>query len=457
MLGLLPSRRSCLLGFFLQQVLLPSLHADTLMDYLDVDNMPTWCRGCEKPNYLRDLRIAIADNLYSPTNWMMLGVWSVAAHEVNLGYLSTEVARRLSLLVGVKLSGVANWAIGTMQGNHPHTKVWDEIYSPYLWEPESSMVLDSLSELFLPLLVEKNGQKRLAKKQLGYFIEALSTSQHHISRPADTVSQAMLEMSGFRRAARLEKCWASGDLDPLEAIAARRDREYARVSVRKGVAYVFNPKVASSALRQHLSRDPGGMAPSILGRSAFPRLTWFSFVRDPLKRMVAGFFEIHNGENGHDLCEDYDHSDPARSFCGVGMSPFEADVDSEAHRAAVLRRFDAVLAAIEDGVLLDEHMALQTDRLVLLPERGGTIDFIGDFSTMRADWRDLGRIQRAVLNISLGPLPPRCRVTESSLYKILNISSLPSTLLRRVCQIYRKDYCCLDLPIPLKCRRTLTC
>mmetsp|Transcript_12060 Transcript_12060/g.26290 ORF Transcript_12060/g.26290 Transcript_12060/m.26290 type:complete len:488 (+) Transcript_12060:177-1640(+) len=447
----------------------------TLMDYLDPENMPSWCKDCATPTYLQDLRRSTAANPYASANWMMLAIWSMASGDVELAYFSIEVARRVSSLLGQDMEEQANDNMRRLEEAYPVAVTYRMTRSATLWQPESTVVQEGLTRLFLPVATSLDGKPRLTPQQLSLFTEALAETQDHIPKPIELIPRKMLGLPGLKRAAMLRRCWRTGYFnESIESIASRQFEAYFPSSMYKRLTYVGNYKVGSISQRDFLQRDAAGQAPFVLGRRAFPGHTWFTFARDPLSRIVSVFFEAHGWlcnvcqddveqPEGQERPTTYEIFNPGpgagKLFCRYGMNPWMADLGNKAHRAAVMERFEAMIACIEDGSWEFFMVNPQVERLLLWPEQGGSVDFIGLVSHMSRDWADLSAIQKAAYNIDLDPvgLPPRVHVTKQSLYSLVNVTSMPAQLAKRICYFYRRDYCCMDLPIPRICRGVVDC
>lgn len=187
-------------------------------------------------------------------------------------------------------------------------------------------------------------------------------------------------------------------------------------------------------------------------------MTWFSFVRDPLERLVAAFFEIQRDAFGRDACADavdppsIDIDGPGRGqgFCAAGVNPHTVlRLGGAFDRADVLARFEAMVTALEIGEFRNLHTEPQAPRLLLT--EAGSVDFIGHFGNFEEGWRELGEMQAVMFGVSWPQLPMKQRPTHSTLLNLLNVSSLPRGVTRRICRLYREDYCCLGLRIPLRC------
>mmetsp|Transcript_34155 Transcript_34155/g.72659 ORF Transcript_34155/g.72659 Transcript_34155/m.72659 type:complete len:613 (+) Transcript_34155:193-2031(+) len=437
-------------------------------DLADGNNMPSWCRGCDSTDYLQELQVSVISNLFSTSNWMMLGVWAGVAGDLAFAFACFGAVRRLDVLLGYPPNPRVDSNINDLRVNFPDAEYLTEDIEKGLFRHQSHLFLDITATTLLPRLLDGKGNPRLSRRQLSYFAEALATSQDMIPSPAHAAPPTLAhDLKGLQRAGLLRECWARGVFPPLEEVEARRTEVLSIASLPMAAVYVFNGKVASSALRRTFSGNPGGIAPPQMGRSAYPRLTWFSFVRDPLERLVSGFFEVHRYGHERDACQDApvdpgaqtgdpDGPGAGRGFCRFGINPLRAAANNEAHRREVLNRFEAMVSDLEAGRFRNQHVESQSARLLLRPDKGGTVDFIGDFGDMEADWEDLTILQESLFGAEFPPMPARRHVTSQNWYAVFNISVLPWKLVKRVCNLYRNDYCCLGLPFPRRCG-VMTC
>jgi len=476
--GLAKNRNPGWLGRILLAQYLCSLpvHGEqSVVDYFGgLDKIPEWCRGCGHPQYLEELRKQMVKTIYSPMRWMMQGFVAMTAGDVDNAFISLAVGRRVGELAETHWAAQADDFLDMLHGHHPQSQHLHESQHRLVWEPYSTLVLDTLTDWLVPLITEK-GERLLTKDYLRVFIESLASTHDHILRPLQLVPRSMLALPGFRKAAKLRSCWNSGIFGvPIERIDARRYHHAPSTSIPLRLSYVRNHKAASSTIMKFLTGHVGGPTPYKLGRSAFPGHTWFTFVRDPVKKLVSAFFEVHRP--GINLCQDALADRNASSgvrvkkdlsarhlgsgrheFCHVGMNPWNVRVDNKASQQAVMKRFVSMLSALEDRSFSDHHTDSQSERLLMFPDRDGTIDFIGDFARLDDDWADLAAVQQAAFGISLGALSNRLHVTKPSMRKVWSSSVLPVALLERICMLYRNDYCCLDLPLPTECQQLIAC
>jgi len=175
--------------------------------------------------------------------------------------------------------------------------------------------------------------------------------------------------------------------------------------------YVLMSKSGSSTVRTLMHGWRGGQKPNW-------NYTVFTVVRDPLERVVSFFFY-------------------ANMHTYANLSPEQA-----------LPLFDEVTAKLvhkQDG-----HAHGQ--RSVPLPA-GHSYDFVGTLATLAADWARLGELQRQRFGIvEWPPLARRSRDRGQRYRAVLNATSLTVNLSQRICNIYRDDYCCFQLPVPPACR-----
>jgi hypothetical protein len=219
------------------------------------------------------------------------------------------------------------------------------------------------------------------------------------------------------------------------------------VSEDTKAVYAFNAKAASSTFRSIMGVVPFG------NRSADAQnLTWFSFVRDPLLRSVSGFFEIHLPTLFRDVCMEDAESQQNNTanvlppFCNVGVNPHMANPGDGAR---VLARFEAMVTALENRTFEDIHFDPQHNHVYAV----NRLSFIGRVEKLQADWNELGKLQADKFGVSWPALPnSTVRATVRNVYDLFSIKSVPDDLAKRICNLYKDDYCCHQLPFPSQCR-----
>jgi len=207
------------------------------------------------------------------------------------------------------------------------------------------------------------------------------------------------------------------------------------------VVFSLQPKAASSLIRDALLSN-GGKFREV--RSVPQDATYFTFIRDPLKRSISGFIEIG------DACSE------------VGSSIGRAEeVATPARISDVILRYEAIIGELEHRKCQNLHLLSHMSRMGDL--QTSPLDFVGNVESMEADWSLLGRIQAARFGVQDWPPLATTRsgmnknhVLEAMRkkhwqYKWLNVSLLRPALRQRVCTLYRDDYCCLRLPQPEGC------
>merc|ERR1712187_423438 len=129
------------------------------------------------------------------------------------------------------------------------------------------------------------------------------------------------------------------------------------------------------------------------------------------------------------------------------------DPEDEESRAKVVGWFDVFITRLEHpgpGSCFGPHECGQRARLYDPSEY--TMDFIGNIDTAEIDWQELTSYQEKTFHIKMPALPKkRVRKKDPKKTQLLNPSILPSKLVSRICDIYRDDYCCFDLPFPSAC------
>jgi hypothetical protein len=251
-------------------------------------------------------------------------------------------------------------------------------------------------------------------------------------------------VSGMQRAASLNQCGAAKQWNPAARSTA--------VSEDLKTVYALNGKAASSMLRQVMAE--GGRKTQDPTDPRGERLTWFSFVRDPVLRSISGFFEIHIWER--DVCMERAQNEqkaPAKTlplFCNVGVNPHMADPEDGAR---VLARFEAMVTALENGTFQDAHLEPQHNHVYAAHR----LSFIGRVEELQADWNELGELQAEKFGVSWPALPNlTVRSTPQNVYEVFGIKSVPDDLVKRLCKLYKDDYCCHQLRFPAQCHE-LSC
>jgi hypothetical protein len=186
------------------------------------------------------------------------------------------------------------------------------------------------------------------------------------------------------------------------------------------------------------------------------RISYFSFVRDPLERFVSAYYELHHTESYGCIL----HS--KLCWASVGAAP----TDRNATVADILKRVGALVSYFEAAGFFNAHLRLQVS-FYQLP--GPTVPPKGEWPLRQATtlpvenmW-DLSCIDEALLAINLTHTMGNNTATRQSArvhhgraerlraLPRLNTSVLPTQLAQRICQMYTSDYCCLGIPVNPQC------
>lgn len=246
----------------------------------------------------------------------------------------------------------------------------------------------------------------------------VSRSEVAIAEPvASAATRTSMHLSGRARAMVANAC----------SMTYRSTRFYSPmllINKTSKVLYALHGKAASSQIRKTLNLLHGNHDEQLHALSrgvyVFPsNVTFFTFVRDPLKRAISGFFEDGWG----------------RSEKGVQYS---------------LERFTDIISKLEQRIWLSPHMMGQFVRLPNLATY--PLDFVGTVETIDSDWAELQKLQATRFGALL-PNLPRSKERESppAKYKQVNEDIMPATLKQRICVVFRDDYCCFGLPVPSAC------
>lgn len=173
------------------------------------------------------------------------------------------------------------------------------------------------------------------------------------------------------------------------------------------LTYVLMSKSGSSTIR------------ATMGTKTNTKPNWnytvFTVVRDPLERIVSYFF--------------YTYLDMIR-------------------KRHALQLFDEETARLVHGQAGHAHGQRS------VPLGGGHhYDFVGTLETLATDWAQLGELQKQRFGIpNWPPLAPKEKDNAQRYRPVFTVSTLPANISQRVCNIYRDDYCCFQLPVPPACQ-----
>lgn len=233
------------------------------------------------------------------------------------------------------------------------------------------------------------------------------------------------KLDGFQRAKAFNNC-------PVRHHAPYFDI-YPLVSTEKNAVYFLESKTASSTFRETLQPPNPHSWPKwpVENNTNFTR---FTFVRDPVSRFISSFFEAHR-----------------KCSKGVEKNLMNEDPANETSRARVMGWFEEYVLKLERR----EHGCWGThghtpQRWRLPKPKVYPMDFIGDLSVTDADWKDLVAYQEQKFNVNLGGLHTVRRSARTKTL-LLNASLVPGKLVKKLCRIFREDYCCFKLPIPSAC------
>jgi len=272
------------------------------------------------------------------------------------------------------------------------------------------------------------------------------------------------------------------------------------------LSYVAVPKAGSSFLKALIGRPrtcafgemqcPTGKAPPpfvVPRRGLVHRgvgTTYISIIRDPLERFVSAFYEMHHRGRAK--------LPWARSWAAVGTAPNHENATVE----AVVLQLEALVRwlevsrdpdswMVEDNreyvTWMDEHLTAQTvfllrkhqrvltlpiDSILLHPHEysrvaGVRVGRLADIETFLAalvqQEPGFGEFLPSLQMTSSSPISHNARSSRTALAGFspnlvnINTSHLPPALARRVCALYRVDYCCLGLSIPPVCQPLSHC
>jgi len=220
-------------------------------------------------------------------------------------------------------------------------------------------------------------------------------------------------------------------------------RRYPRViSEQLHLAYMFNAKSGTSTVRHLL----GKMSDNSFTESEMNAFTYFTFVRDPLERLISGFKEE---SSRHTFCHENSDTKPKYDLCKIGRNPYMADPADPKQRNEVLDRFAAAFEGMEAGSWSSSHVEPQHNKL-----QNTRLEFLGCLNNFKQDWESLGNYQvsRHGIDYNSWPPPPQPRRrSPEAVNLVLNYTLIPGSLVQRICSYYELDYCCLGIPIPQDC------
>mmetsp|Transcript_3593 Transcript_3593/g.7889 ORF Transcript_3593/g.7889 Transcript_3593/m.7889 type:complete len:434 (-) Transcript_3593:50-1351(-) len=250
----------------------------------------------------------------------------------------------------------------------------------------------------------------------------------------------------------------------------------------------FSPSSQMDERRHHKPLLP------LTPRSTVPdmsRRTFYTFLRDPVQRFISGWMEIEtrkkDKKSGLLYFERHvwnqtvlrksrlpDGKILVKHAQGPGLPP--ALSRGERDRARVLRRLEVLIYAMEqpwpERIPMNEHLVSQTVFLSAMPlnlrhpgfwfDPGPGIHWqyptagsILDVIAFRLE--DLQEGVKYVFNKHLGleqsEMPSfhsNIKASSNSTGKF-SYNDVPADMVRRICMLYRVDYCCLGLPLSPGC------
>jgi hypothetical protein len=200
--------------------------------------------------------------------------------------------------------------------------------------------------------------------------------------------------------------------------------------------------------------------------------TYFSLVMDPLERFVAAFYELHHR----------DHAIAAIGACSsspwaaIGSAPTRPDATAD----SVIKQLEALVSHLEQlgekckHFGTDEHLTAQTvfflsganisttsprqDVVLLAPRdhlrmnvRVAMLANMTTFvSALALHHPQLAKFLASAAR-GLGTTS-NSRTPGTETMVDIDVSDLQPALARRICALYRVDYCCIGLPLPAVCQ-----
>mmetsp|Transcript_47891 Transcript_47891/g.135310 ORF Transcript_47891/g.135310 Transcript_47891/m.135310 type:complete len:375 (-) Transcript_47891:16-1140(-) len=237
------------------------------------------------------------------------------------------------------------------------------------------------------------------------------------------------DLDGFARAQAFNSCrvkYRAPSWEPLPLASAQQR-----------LVYFLHGRSGSNTLRDSLKKHTPGI--NTVWDPYDSTFTRFTFVRDPVPRMISAWFE-------------------SKMACSAGFNVNLKPLDpaSSESRASVLGWFEEYVGRMEAAAwggapaCWGPHEAGQRGRLPS-PEEGAEMHFVGALSRIGADWEALAKHQRDRFGVEIGELHAPVRETDPHKLLLLNASLLPPVLIWRICVLYLDDYCCFRLPIPAAC------
>eukprot|EP00931_Biecheleriopsis_adriatica_P020974 TRINITY_DN13858_c0_g1_i5.p1 TRINITY_DN13858_c0_g1~~TRINITY_DN13858_c0_g1_i5.p1 ORF type:complete len:293 (-),score=32.63 TRINITY_DN13858_c0_g1_i5:166-996(-) len=199
--------------------------------------------------------------------------------------------------------------------------------------------------------------------------------------------------------------------------------------------YFLEGKAASSTIRKTLGKTGQNFPVTKANFHNYTDSFKFTMVRDPLERLVSVFWEEGYG------------------CAGLKSRDFKSYYHAENphHRKEVFDSFKKFVGLLENGKCWGPHTTMQRSRLPnpkILP-----MDFVGLVSNLRDDWKTIAQHQGSKFHAMEWPsLAKSDRETDPKLRHLFNVTHIRPQLAQRVCNAYREDYCCFELPVPHPCK-----
>lgn len=210
---------------------------------------------------------------------------------------------------------------------------------------------------------------------------------------------------------------------------------YCSYAQKYNIALVLIPKSGSSTGRHLFKHDLGGY--DVLCRKLPKDTLFIATVRDPYKRFLSSYDEMFVRRLGKLDNIPPQYRDFMRAFDGFEYKQYEQIFNTKPFDDA----FETFVDSYDGMNPFDVHLMAQKDAI-----QKYNIEIFADLNT--------------ILKRVLQPLVPdkKLEYIKGRAYpRRFNVDKIKPKTKKKICQLVKDDYCCLNLPIPYACKNEIQC